>query len=155
MSGNGKGAWAVIGSIAVALITSVTSIVIAVVASGNVDDYDEQAEAAVETTAVDRVWVNDRFAQYEKELAVEKALRMASEKSCQDRVGRLESRVFRRRGGGPRTGDPVAVVAPPAPSMVEAELEKIKAKRPPKPKRSDPRIQQILKGERDKKAAAE
>lgn len=149
----GKGPWAVVGSISIALITSITSVIIAAIAAGDVQDHSKTAQEVVQTTAVDRVWVNERLAQYERALAVEKALRGAAEKVCNDRIGRLEDHVLRRRVA--RDGSPVAHLeldmepeAEPEPDddIVARELEKLQSDRPTKPNVSDPRVQQIIQG---------
>lgn len=144
-SKTGKGKWAATSAIAVALLTSFGSITVAVITSDSLDSrleqegktHDEKVEASATGAAVDVLWLRERIQRIEVELAVEKVLRKVAE----ERLDRVENRLFHRSGGGRPTAASRRINLVEIMAKAKEEVEK---RRPPKPKVEDARVQQTL-----------
>lgn len=125
-------------AVMVALITSISGIVIALITSGNLDASKKtQAKiqkATVEKLAPDMVLALERLAKIEEQLIEERVWR----KALQSQVSSLENRVFRRGG------DRVAASRSLDIEAVEKERRVMAKERPKRPQFSDPRVQQYL-----------
>ncbi len=143
---NSRGKWAAIAGIATAVVTSLTTLALAIITSGNIDHRlekgrqanDKKVETSVSAAAVDVLWLKERVQQLEVAVAIQKALRTNAE----DRLNRVEARLLRR--GGHRS--PTAASRPIDLDAVTAKAkEEVIKERPPRPSPDDERVQQLLK----------
>lgn len=112
------------------------------------DNKDARAHAREEAraeTSVQEVWVSDQVAVFEKELADLNAAVRVQEAITEGLRKRLE--LIERRSGrsAVRASRRIRVEVPAKNLAQKEELKAIQEKRPPKPKRSDHRVQQAIK----------
>lgn len=143
---SGRGKWAAIVTIVTALLTSFTSVAIALITSGSLDyrlkeetqQHDQKIKQAATGAAVDVLWLKERVQQLEVDLAVEKALR----KTEKERLDRVESRLLRRGSRGHTTDASRHVDVG---DLMEKAKEEVKKRRPPKPKANADAVQKVVK----------